>query len=37
VRAASEAIAEIAADRMPPSGQTQPTSDQIAALDQWAQ
>jgi len=36
-RAASEAVVEVTAGRMPPPGQTQPTSDQTTALEQWAQ
>ena len=36
-RAASEAVAEVSAGRMPPPGETQPTSDQTRALEEWAQ
>lgn len=36
-RAAGEAVTEVTAGRMPPSGETQPTSAETAALEQWAQ
>jgi len=36
-RAAGEAVTEVSAGRMPPSGETQPASAETAALEQWAQ
>jgi hypothetical protein len=36
-RAASEAVTEISAGRMPPPAETQSASDQTVALEQWAQ
>ena len=36
-RAAGEAVTEVSAGRMPPAGETQPTSTETAALNEWAQ